>query len=168
MPSYDMAVSSWQVGRAVRVPLIADALSRPFHFPAPSSAALADKTGSDPPIFRRATCPRTTAGEKARSPTRSGAARRSRGARRARSTSSHHGASFCHAPVSRYRRSHLPPVRRFVVSSRLLFAHRCARSEPTRARIAIGDARETRARARKGRVVWRLSPPQPSRVGGCG
>ena len=159
---------TWQVGRAVRVPLIAGALSRPFHFPAPSSAALADKTGSGPPIFRRATCPRTTAGEKARSPTRSGAARRSRGARRARSTSSHHGASFCHAPVSRYRRSHLPPVRRFVVSSRLLFAHRCARSEPTRARIAIGDARETRARARKGRVVWRLSPPQPSRVGGCG
>ena len=159
---------TWQVGRAVRVPLIAGALSRPFHFPAPSSAALADKTGADPPIFRRATCPRTTAGEKARSPTRSGAARRSRGARRARSTSSHHGASFCHAPVSRYRRSHLPPVRRFVVSSRLLFAHRCARSEPTRARIAIGDARETRARARKGRVVWRLSPPQPSRVGGCG
>ena len=31
--------------------------------------------------------------------------------------------------------------------------------------IAIGDARETRARARKGRVVWRLSPPQPSSVG---
>ena len=145
-------------------PLIADALSRPFHFFASSSATLADKTGSDPLVFRRATCPRTTAGEKARSPTRSGAARRSRGARRARSTSSYHDASFCHAPVSRYRRSHLPPVRRFVVSSHRPFAHRCAWSEPTRARITIGDARETRAGARKGRV-WSGGSRRRSRAG---
>ena len=79
---------------------------------------------------RRRSCLGRLLGEKTRSPARPGAARRSRGARRARSTSSRQGASHCRAPVGRCRRVLDPPPVRAVVVSRLLFARRSARSGP--------------------------------------
>ena len=58
-----------------------------------------------------------------------------------------------------------PPPVRVVSVSRLHFARRSARSEPVSS--AHRDGRGPRgADAAWGRVVWRLSPPQPNRVRG--
>jgi hypothetical protein len=100
-------------------------------------------------------------GEKTRSATSSGAARCSRGARRASSASSRPGARAGRSLSSCSRPAAGPRRRRLAASLRSPL-----RAE--RARVQLASRRATPARRGRGRcvgrAVWRLSPPQPSRA----